>query len=899
MNYNKLFLDAINFFDNSDYNNAIKLFFQCYKFEQKPILNYYLALCNYKINNFAECLFYAEKFFKFNPEDKTIASLIITLNINLGKLEKVKEIIEEYLEHDDYPDNDILLLYEKLNGKSYVRKNKKYPNLNILFIQQYAGIRCYKYAKALKSKGHKVTLLYGLSKISENYKDLDDDVFVECIKINSIKDIWSFVDNYDIIHCHNEPDFFTVAALTTKRPLIHDTADLISLRDVENPNTMFFEAVANKGATGRVYSTIYQKQKAEELYGLNTPSIVFGNYISKDDLPKNYLPKLSNSDGNIHIVYQGSISLYKHRNFIDIFSGIAKDNIHVHIYPSKFDEQLLVYFNQFPNIHYNAPISPKNLIIEISKYDIGIIPWNLELGQKSFLDTTIANKLYEYLAAGLPVLTSKVKSYEDYFEVNKVGVTFENISEVPEKVKYLLKLKESIDFSKYIISYEDEIYRLEEFYFELINKNLENNTQYKVRDKVLIENQKKLLNKNNLIKINNISIKSNNSLTGNLLIVTPSVEDVGGAAVTYNMLINEFKKRGINVYILTNDVSEKDFVGIKKIVDDIIVIKNYDLNIIPNLETLINFVNSFKDIITKYNIKEVLSFSLIPSIYLEYCKNHLNFKLLHYVTYEPNFDGDNKEIKKELLINNINRHMFIGQVHSQMVFNYLNLNYKEYSVNVIGIPLPDIRECLKKEKNFNVTEELKILVISRLSATKSFVVNLLEDLAKLINNGCKIKLTIIGDGNYLPIIMELIRYFNIQNNVNLMQSMFPLDYDYLQTYDLAVVNGTTSLITSALGIPTIYAAPTTWFNYFGYFAGYAGVLGILGLDYDFFTDSTFVVNQKYTYFDLIRNIYNRTDRMDFLKELSNISKKYINNNINYLNINSIVDKIISLFNEFG
>ncbi len=896
MDYNKLFLEAVNYFDINDYNNAVKLFLECYKFERKPILNYYLALCYYKTNNLSECKLYAERYFNNNPEDKTIASLLITININLGKLEEVKKIIELYLENDDLPDTDILQLYEKINGTSYVKKDKKYPALNILFIQQYAGIRCYKYAKALKSKGHKVTLLYGLSKISENYKDLDDNVFVDCIKINSIKDIWSFVDNYDIIHCHNEPDFFTVAALTSNRPIIHDTADLISLRDVENPNTMFFEAVANKGATGRVYSTIYQKQKAEELYGLTTPALVFGNYISKDDAAKSYLPKLSKTDGNIHIVYQGSISLYKHRNFIDIFTGIAKDNIHVHIYPSRLDEQLSAFFNQFPNIHYYAPVSPKNLITEMTKYDIGIIPWNLELGQKSFLDTTIANKLYEYLAAGLPVLTSNVKSYEDYFALNKVGVTFENISEVPKKVNYLLKLKESIDFSKYIISYEDEIYRLEEFYFELIKKTLENNTQYKLRDKIIIEHQKRYLRNKQQIKANNILIKSNKRLNGNLLIVTPNVEDVGGAAVTYKMLISKFKEKGIKVFILTNSVSEKDFVGIKKLVDDIIEMKNYDLNLMPNLDILTNFATSFKEIIYKYNIKYVISVPLYPSIYMEYCKQNIDFNLLHYVTYEPNFDGDNKDIKRELLINNLNSHIFIGKAQAQSVFNFLNLDYQNYSVNIVGIPVPDIKEYLEKEKNFSKTDELKILAISRITATKSYVFNLIEDVAKLINHGYNIKVTIIGDGNYLPIINEMIRYYNIKNNFNLMQSTYPLNYDFIQTFDLAIESGTTALITAALGIPTIFAIPTTWFNYFGYFSGYAGALGILGLDFDFFTDSYFVVNQKYTYFDLISNICNRKDKDEFLRELSVISKTYIRNNYSYLNCDIIVEKIISLLN---
>jgi glycosyltransferase involved in cell wall biosynthesis len=894
MDKEKILFEAFECFKNCNYEEAKNLYLNYNTYNNTNTnVNCYLAICYFKLNDVENSLFYALKYFHVNPSDSIIASLLVTLNINMGQIEEVKKIISKHLEFANDPDKDMLELYKKLFGIEYFKARYDYPKLNILFIQQYAGIRCYKYAKALKSKGHKITLLYGITKISENYKDLDDDVFEECIKINSIKEIWNYVDNFDVVHCHNEPDFFTVAALTGNRPIIHDTADLISLRDIENPNTIFFEAIANRGSKGRIYSTIYQKQKAEELYDLSTPSLVFGNYISKDDAPKHFLPKLSGKDGNIHIVYQGSISLVKHRNFIDIFTSIANNNVHIHIYPARFDEQLMTFFSNFSNIHYHNPVSPKYLMTEMTQYDIGIIPWNLELGQKSFLDTTIANKLYEYLASGLPVLTSNVKSYNDYFASNKVGVVFNSLDEVSEKINYLLKQKNITDYSKYVKTYEDEIYQVEEFYFNLLKENLQH-LNYKVRDKLLIENYNRKRSKSNQIKVNKINNKKIKTLSGNILIVIPYIEDVGGAAVTINLIVKEFVKRGNKVYLLANNISDIDLISVKKSFTEIVILNNYDFNIFPSEEVLRNFIKDFKLITNRFNISLVLSFTIVTGYYLEYCTNYIPFKLFHYVTYEPGFDGQNKNIKTNLLLNNLDRFLFLSKQGAQSVFNFLGLNYQDFSVNVVGVPIPDVEELYKKKKEYIETDYLKIIVVSRLAATKSFVINLIEDVGKLINKGYKIKVTIIGEGDYLPILEEIIRYYSIKSEITLIKSQYPLDYKFLQEFDVAVCMATTALITAALGLPTIYAIPTTWFNYFGYFSGYAGALGILGLDYDFFNDGYSPVSQKHTYYDLLQEILNRKDRMEFLKELSEISKNYITENYKLLNNCEIVDTIINL-----
>ncbi|QLA16084.1 glycosyltransferase family protein [Desulfolutivibrio sulfoxidireducens] len=343
--------------------------------------------------------------------------------------------------------------------------------LRVLFVQRSPCIRNYKMAQALGARGHTIVLAYTTELLSERYPGLSDDVYAQSVRIQGNQDLWRLSAGFDLVHCHNEPDVLSVAALAGDAPVIHDTHDLISLRDHTDPNVAFFEGIANRGAHGRIYTTPYQRREAELLYDVQGPSLVFYNYASAQDLPQRFHPKLSAQDGGLHFVYEGGISLSRHRDFNSIFIEIAARGAHVHIYPARFNEDLEVFFSRNPRIHYNRPVSPTRIMEEMTRFDIGIIPWNLEKGNKRFLDSTIANKLFEYLAAGLPVATANIQSYVEYFAANPVGVTFDTVEQLfAQGLPELSRMAKEVDFSKQVYTFEGEIDRVEEFYRMVLAK---------------------------------------------------------------------------------------------------------------------------------------------------------------------------------------------------------------------------------------------------------------------------------------------------------------------------------------------------------------------------------------------------------------------------------------------
>ena len=131
-------------------------------------------------------------------------------------------------------------------------------------------------------------------------------------------------------------------------------------------------------------------------------------------------PKLNKE--RLQLVYSGTITdaMLHHRNIIDNLKEIkAKNLVDIHIYPSHISSTL-----GYEDFIIHKPVSPYNVISELSQYDGGLFV----LGNTQVGDMALPNKVFEYLASGIPVITN---AYREIFNYNK-GCYFMTNNSIPE-----------------------------------------------------------------------------------------------------------------------------------------------------------------------------------------------------------------------------------------------------------------------------------------------------------------------------------------------------------------------------------------------------------------------------------------------------------------------------------
>ncbi|MEW6443349.1 MAG: glycosyltransferase [bacterium] len=346
--------------------------------------------------------------------------------VNANRLESIQPVMAEILRRDGLPGVP--------EGPGLERP------LRILFLQQSPCIRNYKYAYALKRRGHRVTLAYIERPLSERYA-LSDDVYERSVAIRDFRDFWQLSEGFDLIHSHNEPDTYTVLAAGSSVPTIHDTHDLMSLGpETGHVVNRILECLANKLCTGRVSVSPYLVGQVKGLYGGHDGLTVYNFAVLEKPLSK--LPKLSERDGRIHIVYEGGMQLgHSYRDPSELFIELSKHGFHVHVYPATYSEKVEEVFSPHKNIHYERPVSPKDLIQILSQYDLGLIPFSVTEQTREVLNASLGNKLFEYLAAGLPVVAPDLVSYRIFFETYPFGCVFGGTEDLFRRIPEVSRIR--------------------------------------------------------------------------------------------------------------------------------------------------------------------------------------------------------------------------------------------------------------------------------------------------------------------------------------------------------------------------------------------------------------------------------------------------------------------------
>lgn len=313
-----------------------------------------------------------------------------------------------------------------------------------------------------------------------------DELFEEWIKLegeltNALRKILQ-EKSFDLVHSHNAPDNLTVAMITAlrttgcKTPLIHDVHDMMSLRKTpygkQSIDTLLEdEKIALKESDGLIFVSKAMQDKAIQRYSPLPPNIVFPSYLPERLVPHNFKEKLSNQDGGIHIVYEGTLdsNTGSHYDLIEIFRAIAQQRLDIHIYPSKEHDAYKYLAAESPFIHYHKKQSPKNLMEEITQYDYGWAGFN-GAKNREHLETVLPNKAAEYVAAGLPIIAFDHRSLREFIEGHNVGIICTDIKELDSLLRSPRadQIKEKVKEKRLMFTLEKNVHLIGDFYHQAL-----------------------------------------------------------------------------------------------------------------------------------------------------------------------------------------------------------------------------------------------------------------------------------------------------------------------------------------------------------------------------------------------------------------------------------------------
>ena len=221
-------------------------------------------------------------------------------------------------------------------------------------------------------------------------------------KVAFMQGLQNIVAEYDIdvIHCHNEPDMYTIWAKEVGcAPVVHDEHTITSTRIEED---------------GKVYLMKYRMSEAS-IIGIETICMKLAdlvvtvneqcyNYVNEKYGPnqlvvENWCPSAyaidkpierTTSESEIHVVNVGNIDSTTYRNIHGIIEILLDKGVHVHIYwkedPYQFDS---------PFYHFEGYHGPRKLISLISGYDYGLMAYEPDYADKKCIEIRSPGKFYD------------------------------------------------------------------------------------------------------------------------------------------------------------------------------------------------------------------------------------------------------------------------------------------------------------------------------------------------------------------------------------------------------------------------------------------------------------------------------------------------------------------------
>ena len=362
-----------------------------------------------------------------------------------------------------------------------MRTNSRAQALKLGFVAGHCCIRVQKMAIPLMEHcGHTVYLCsQKLPSMAHSY-----DMFCQAFSIHQLRNWIRIVDHaVDLYHVHNEPSWFVTAIKeVSDKPVILDVHDSFLARvtpeehdkhiaDGKNVIRITPEERNNfQLADGLVFPARPFADLIISEYGLKQPHCILPSY-----LPHNLHGYQQNKDWYGGLVYEGRVDLpekiqeefehsagFTYTDYSDLARQCKDIGIDFHIY-ARGDEAFLKVYKDIAVPH--KPEAFNVLIEKLSRHDWGLVGNSFHTPE---WEVALPNKLWEYVAAGTPVVSINAKHSSEVIEEHGIGITVNSIQELADRWAEHTEIRKHLLKVRGKFTMENNIHVLEDLYREVL-----------------------------------------------------------------------------------------------------------------------------------------------------------------------------------------------------------------------------------------------------------------------------------------------------------------------------------------------------------------------------------------------------------------------------------------------
>jgi glycosyltransferase involved in cell wall biosynthesis len=239
----------------------------------------------------------------------------------------------------------------------------------------------------------------------------------------------------DVFWCANEPDWIVkVVKEASQKPVIWDIHDLVSKRtgEINQWEKDALEYCDGISAVSRNYVEEMRKRTdkpvaeilscvPEFLYPKQRASLLYSGLVY---------------EGGLRGVNQGS-EQFEYRDWSEAFGQITGLGVPVWAYNNCSGENLANYAKS--QVIFLGPLHLKELVQNLTAHEVGLV--GCPVPNPAF-DGALPNKMFEYIAAGLPCIALNAPTAEEFLLGTGLGVGVKSVEEIPEAMNGLLQAPE-------------------------------------------------------------------------------------------------------------------------------------------------------------------------------------------------------------------------------------------------------------------------------------------------------------------------------------------------------------------------------------------------------------------------------------------------------------------------